>query len=130
MSARSVRDYRTPRARVEGLGSARSGTLHFLQQRISAVALVPLSIWFVVAAVRLVGANLAEVLVFLGEPVNAILMLLFVGATFYHMALGMQVIVEDYVHQDGVKLALLILIRFAMWGIGAAAAFAVLRIAL
>ena len=130
MSAHSARDYRTPRARVEGLGSARSGTMHFLHQRISAVALVPLSIWFVVAAVGFVGAGLAEVLVFLADPINAVLMLLFIAATLYHMALGMQIIVEDYVHQDGVKIALLILIRFAMWSIGAAAGFAVLRIAL
>ena len=129
MSARSIRDYRTPRARVEGLGSARSGTMHFLRQRISAVALVPLSIWFVVAALQMVGANFAEVLVFLAEPLNAVLMLLFVATTLYHMALGMQVIVEDYVHQEGAKLALLILIRFAMWGIGAGAGFAILRIA-
>jgi succinate dehydrogenase / fumarate reductase membrane anchor subunit len=130
VSARSARDYRTPRARVEGLGAARAGTMHFLHQRISAVALVPLSIWFVVKALGLVGANFAEVLIFLADPVNAVLMVLFIGAALYHMALGMQIIVEDYVHQDGVKLALLILIRFAMWGIGAAAAFAVLRIAL
>ena len=130
MSLRSAGDFRTPRSRVEGLGAARTGTTHFLRQRISAAALIPLSIWFVYAAVRLVGANLAEVLVFLGEPLNAVLMLLFLATALYHMALGLQIIVEDYVHQEGAKLVLLVLVRFAMWGIGTAAGFALLRIAL
>jgi succinate dehydrogenase / fumarate reductase, membrane anchor subunit len=130
MSLKSADSFRTPRARVEGLGAAHTGTMHFLRQRISAAALVALSIWFVFAALRLVGADLAQVLVFLGRPVNAVLMLLFLATALYHMALGLQIIVEDYVHQDGMKLILLVLIRFAMWGIGAAAGFALLRIAL
>ncbi len=71
---RSPADFRTPLARVEGLGAARAGTHHFLSQRISAVALAPLSIWFVYSALGLVGANLAEVLVYLSEPLNAILL--------------------------------------------------------
>jgi succinate dehydrogenase / fumarate reductase membrane anchor subunit len=130
MSAKASRDYRTPRARVEGLGAARSGTTHFLHQRISAVALVPLSIWFVFAALELVGANLAEVMVFLGTPLNAVLMFGFLVAALYHMSLGVQIIIEDYVHREGVKIALLILNRLAMWAIGAAAGFALLKIAL
>ena len=129
MSLKSASQFRTPRSRVEGLGAAHTGTMHFLRQRISAAALVPLSIWFVFAAVRLVGADLAEVLVFLGEPLNAVLMLLFLATSLYHMSLGLQIIVEDYVHQEGAKLVLLVLVRFAMWGIGTAAAFALLRIA-
>ena len=130
MSAKVSRDYRTPRARVEGLGAARSGTTHFLHQRISAVALVPLSIWFVFAALELVGDNLAEVMVFLGEPMNAVLMFGFLTAALYHMSLGVQIIIEDYVHREGVKITLLILNRLAMWAIGAAAGFALLKIAL
>jgi succinate dehydrogenase / fumarate reductase membrane anchor subunit len=130
VSARSARDYRTPRARVEGLGAARAGTQHFLHQRITAIALVPLSIWFVFAGLGLVGANLAEVMVFLGEPLNAVLMFGFLIAALYHMSLGMQIIIEDYVHREGAKIALLILNRLAMWAIGAVAGFALLKIAL
>jgi succinate dehydrogenase / fumarate reductase membrane anchor subunit len=129
MSLKSADNFRTPRARVEGLGAAHEGTMHFLRQRISATALIALSIWFVFAALRLVGADLAQVLVFLGRPVNAVLMLLFLATALYHMSLGLQIIVEDYIHQDGLKLIFLVLIRFAMWGIGAAAGFALLRIA-
>ena len=127
MSARS--DLRTPLSRVEGLGSARAGTVHFLRQRVSAIALVFLSIWFVWGALGLVGAGLADVLVFLSEPVNTVLMFLFLATALYHMSLGMQIIIEDYFHQEGLKLALLVLNRFFMWGIGAAAGFALLKIA-
>jgi succinate dehydrogenase / fumarate reductase membrane anchor subunit len=130
MSLKSADSFRTPRARVEGLGAAHTGTMHFLRQRISATALIALSIWFLFAALHLVGADLADVLVFLGRPVNAVLMLLFLATALYHMSLGLQIVVEDYVHQDGIKLILLVLVRFAMWTIGAAAGFALLRIAI
>nr|TFG55433.1 MAG: succinate dehydrogenase, hydrophobic membrane anchor protein [Hyphomicrobiales bacterium] len=113
-----------------GLGSARSGTDHFWRQRISAVALVPLSIWFVIGAVSLVGANIAEVLVFLGEPINAILMFLFLFAALTHMTLGVQVVIEDYVHGERLKLLCLMLNRFFALGVGFAAGFALLKIAL
>jgi succinate dehydrogenase / fumarate reductase membrane anchor subunit len=128
MSARE--DLRTPLARATGLGSAKSGTEHFWHQRMSAVALVPLSIWFVLSALSLVGDNLAEVLVFLGEPMNAILMFLFLFAALYHMTLGVQVVIEDYIHEERVKLLSLMLNRFFALGIGFAAGFALLKIAL
>ena len=95
MSSNAKPDLRTPRARVEGLGSARAGTTHFLHQRITAVALAFLSIWFVWKAMHLVGAGVADVLVFLSAPVNAVLMFLFLGAALYHMSLGIQIIIED-----------------------------------
>lgn len=123
-------DLRTPLARVEGLGAAHTGTHHFLRQRVSALALIPLALWFVSAALHLVGADLAEVLVFLGDPVNAVLIIAFLFTAIYHMSLGLQIIIEDYVHQQGMKFTLLILNRFLMWGIGAAAGFAVLKIAI
>ena len=129
MSADTKSDLRTPRARVEGLGSARAGTMHFLHQRITAVALTFLSIWFVWNALRLVGAGLADVLVFLTAPVNAVLMFLFLGTALYHMSLGLQMIIEDYFHQEGLKMSLLILNRFFTWAVGAAAGFALLKIA-
>jgi succinate dehydrogenase / fumarate reductase membrane anchor subunit len=122
-------DLRTPLARVEGLGSAKSGTTHFWQQRVTAVALVPLSVWFVSSALAYVGAEQGAVAAFFAEPVEAILMFLFIVAAIHHMSLGLQVIIEDYIHQEGMKLTLLILNRFACWGIGAAAGFALLKLA-
>ena len=122
-------DLRTPLARVEGLGSAKSGTAHFWQQRVTAVALVPLSVWFVSSALAYVGAEQGAVAAFFAEPAEAILMFLFIVAAIHHMSLGLQVIIEDYIHQEGMKLTLLVLNRFACWGIGAAAGFALLRLA-
>ena len=120
---------RTPLGRVEGLGSARAGTNHFWQQRLTAVALVPLSVWFVASALAYVGAEQGAVAAFFAEPAEAILMFLFIVAAVHHMSLGLQVIIEDYVHQEGVKMTLLVLNRFACWGIGAAAGFALLKLA-
>jgi len=120
---------RTPLGRVEGMGSARAGTHHFWHQRLTAVALVPLSVWFVASALAYVGAEQGAVAAFFAEPAEAILMFLFIVAAVYHMSLGLQVIIEDYIHQEGTKLMLLILNRFTCWGIGAAAGFALLRLA-
>ena len=122
-------DLRTPLARVEGLGSAKSGTSHFWQQRVTAAALVPLSVWFVSSALAYVGAEQGAVAAFFAEPVEAILMFLFIVAAVHHMSLGLQVIIEDYIHQEGMKLTLLVLNRFACWGTGAAAGFALLKLA-
>jgi succinate dehydrogenase / fumarate reductase membrane anchor subunit len=123
-------DLRTPLSRATGLGSAKSGTGHFWRQRMSAVALIPLSVWFAMSSVSLVGSNLAEVLVFLGEPVNAILTFLFLFAALYHMTLGVQVVIEDYIHGERTKLLFLMLNRFFALGISFAAGFALLKIAL
>ena len=122
-------DLRTPLARVEGLGSAKSGTTHFWQQRVTAAALVPLSVWFVASALAYVGAEQGAVAAFFAEPAEAILMFLFIVAAVHHMSLGLQVIIEDYIHQEGMKLTLIVLNRFACWGIGAAAGFALLKMA-
>ena len=127
---RSPADFRTPLARVEGLGAARAGTHHFLSQRISAVALVPLSIWCMYGSLGLVGANLAEVLVYLSEPLNAILLGAFLFTALYHLSLGIQVVIEDYIQQAGTKIVLLILNRFFIWSVGSVCAFALLRLAL
>ena len=119
----------TPLARVEGLGTARSGTGHFWRQRVSAVALIPLSIWFLYATLALVGADRSLVVAFLHQPVNAIAMALFVIATLHHSVLGLQVVVEDYVHSEGWKIALLLLSQFFAWVIGAVCFFALVKIA-
>lgn len=122
--------YITPRARVEGLGAAHSGTAHFWQQRMSAVALIPLAIWFAWSALYLVGAQYDTAIDFLRQPINAMLMILFILAALYHMTLGVQVVIEDYIEHEGRKLALLMLNRFFAWGVGAACLFAVIKIAI
>ena len=121
---------RTPLGRVEGLGAAHRGTEHFISQRVTAVALVPLSIWFVISAMSLIGAERSDAVAFLAEPVNAILMALFIIAGMMHMALGLQMVIEDYVESEAGKVTLLILNKFAAWVVGAVAIFALLKIAL
>lgn len=122
--------YRTPFARARGLGAAKEGVTHWWAQRVTAVALVPLSVWLVASLVALAGAGHAEVARWLGRPWNAVLMLAAVGVTFHHGQLGLQVVVEDYVHSEWLKLAALLIIRFAALLFGLAAGLAVLRVAL
>ena len=122
--------FRTPLGRVEGLGAAKSGTHHFWHQRMTAVALVPLAVWFVSSALAYVGAGQGAVAAFFAQPVNAVPMFLFIVAAVYHMSLGLQVVIEDYIHQEGMKFALLLLNRFACWAIGASAGFALIKMAL
>ena len=119
----------SPAARVEGLGSAHKGTSHFIQQRVTAVALVPLAIWFAVSAFHLIGADRNAAIAFLHAPINAILMALFVVAAVVHMALGLEMVIEDYVHGAGGKLVLLVLNKFFAWLVGAACVFALIKIA-
>src|SRR3546814_16387290 len=99
---------RTPIGRIRGLGSAKAGTQHWWVQRVTAVALIPLTLWFVVALITLAGADHAAATAWLASPVTAVLMMLLVVATFHHMQLGLQVIIEDYVHREGWKLALIV----------------------
>ncbi|MGQ0676642.1 MAG: succinate dehydrogenase, hydrophobic membrane anchor protein [Rhodospirillales bacterium] len=96
---------RSPIARVRHLGSAKDGTHHWWMQRLTAAALVPLTVWFASGVIAHVGAELSAVEQWLGRPVNAAAMILFVAAAFYHGALGMQVVIEDYVHHEGLKVA-------------------------
>jgi len=121
---------RTPLGRVEGLGAAHSGTEHFARQRATAVALVPLSIWFAVSAFSLIGGDQSEAVAFFAEPLNAVLMALFIIAVMMHMALGIQMIIEDYVTSEGGKVVCLLLNKFFAWSVGAASIFALLKIAL
>ncbi len=120
----------TPLGRVRGLGSAKSGVEHFWHQRLTAAALVPLTIWFVWIVARYAGAPHADVVAALGNPINAALMLLFIVAGIYHMALGLQVVVEDYITTKGVKLAALFLNNFVAFAITMVCLVAVLRIAI
>ena len=119
---------RTPLSRVRGLGSAKSGTEHFWRQRVTAVANVPLTIAGVIIVVSLLGRNHAAVAQVLGSPLIAILLLLFVISVTYHMRLGMQVVIEDYVHGDKMKLACLMANTFFCIAVGVASAFAILKL--
>ena len=119
---------RTPLARVRGLGSARSGTEHFWRQRLTAVANVPLTIAFVVIVVSLLGRNHAYVVQTLGSPLVAMLMLLFIGSSIYHMRIGMQVIIQDYVHDEAMRLMLVMLNTFFAIVVGLTAAYAIFKL--
>ena len=119
----------TPLHKVEGLGSSHSGVTHFWRQRITAAALVPLSIWFIVSILGLIGANSANAAAFLQHPLNAILMAGFVVITLYHMTLGLQVVIDDYVYVNWQKLTLMLLMRAFALATGATSLFAILRIA-
>jgi succinate dehydrogenase membrane anchor subunit len=120
---------RSPLGRAIGLGSAKEGLDHWWAQRITAVALVPLSLWFISAIVGLVGADLETVQNWMSLPLPAILLILLLIATFYHLSLGLQVVIEDYVHADFAKLGLVAVLRLLCFGIAVAGIFAVVSIA-
>ena len=124
----AVGNMSTPLARVLGLGSAKSGTEHFWRQRLTAVANVPLTVAFVVIVIGLLGRNHAAVVQILGSPLVAIVMLLFIGSITTHMRIGMQVIIEDYVHDEVTKLVLLMANTFFAVAVGLACAFAILML--
>lgn len=120
-------DMRTPLSRVRGLGSAKDGTEHFWHQRLTAMANVPLMLYFVWVMAQLVGASHEAVRACFEKPSVTILMLLAVASVFYHMKLGMQVVIEDYVH-GGVGKALIILNTFICIALAAATGFAILKL--
>ena len=119
---------RTPMRRVRGLGAAHSGTGHFWHQRVTSVAGIPLTIALVVIVTALLGRSHAAVVQILGSPLVAIVMLLFIVNTAYHMWIGMQEIILDYVHEDNLKLLSLMANTFFVFVVGFAAAFAILKL--
>ncbi|MGE5146160.1 MAG: succinate dehydrogenase, hydrophobic membrane anchor protein [Candidatus Eiseniibacteriota bacterium] len=121
--------YRTPIGRARGLGSAKDGTAHWWAQRLTALALVPLVLWFVISVVGLIGQGRGAVLDWIEQPVTAGLMILLIGAVFHHGQLGVQVVIEDYVHNEAAKLALIVLVKFAAVVLALTGILAVLSIA-
>jgi succinate dehydrogenase / fumarate reductase membrane anchor subunit len=123
------RQLRTPLGRVRGAGSAHSGSHHWLFQRVSSIALLPLTVWFIASLATSAGMSHAEAIAWIGSPLNAVLLLALIGLTFQHTASGLQVILEDYINQDWLKMSTILAVRGVCWLLGIAAALAVLRIA-
>jgi succinate dehydrogenase / fumarate reductase membrane anchor subunit len=121
--------FRAPLARARGLGSAKSGTHHWWMQRLTAVALVPLSVWLVASLISVATADYATVIAWLHSPLTAVLCCTLIVAIFYHGQLGLQVVLEDYVHTEWLKLASIVLTQLLSLMLAAACLFAVLSIA-
>jgi succinate dehydrogenase / fumarate reductase membrane anchor subunit len=128
MSMQSKSSLRTPLALVRGLGSAKSGTGHFWKQRLTALALVPLSIAFICLVTQLAGADHGQAVAIVSAPLTGMLLLLFLLAGLVHMRIGMQVIIEDYVHQEGARVLFLMANTFFTIAVGLACVYAVLKI--
>ena len=120
----------TPLGRVRGLGAAREGAEHWWHERLSSLATLLLFVWLAASLLRLPALDYATVTGWLAEPLAAVPMLLLIVTTFWHARLGLKVVVEDYVHEEGSKLFWIVAIDFAIILAGALAAFAVLKIAL
>ena len=121
---------RSPLGRAIGLGSAKEGVEHWWRQRMTAVALVPLVLWFVIAVIGLVGADRAAMVAWVHNPMTAVLLILLLVATFYHAALGLQVVIEDYIHGEAMRLTVLVIMRFLCIVFVVRGILAVLKLAL
>ena len=119
---------RTPLGRVRSLGSAKSGTADFFRQRVTALAMLLLTIPVIVIIMMLLGRNQAAAVQILGAPLVAIILMLFVIASCWHMKIGMQVVIEDYVHDERLKLISVIANQFFTWVVGLAAIYAIVKL--
>ncbi len=117
----------TDLAKARGLGSAKTGTHHWWLQRVTAVALIPLSIWFMSAIIKLPSMEHAEAYAWLSDPWHGILMLLFVPTAIVHALLGVQVVIEDYVHGHGAKIGMLLATKFLGYGLAVTAVLAIIK---
>ena len=121
-------DMRTPLGRVRGLGSTNDGVKHWWMQRLTGMALIPLTLWFVYSTVQMSGASHAEFTAWVGTHGNPVLFILLIISMFHHGQLGLQVVVEDYIPSESTKMTLLIAIKFAAIIFGTSAVFAVIRL--
>ena len=128
MSDAPVKHIRTPLSRVRGLGAARSGTEHFWRQRLTAVANIPLTIAAIVIFIMVLGRNQTAVAQILGSPVVAVIMLLFVVSITTHMRVGMQAVIEDYVHNDLAKFVLIMANTFFAIAIALTSIYGILKL--
>ncbi|HET7651056.1 MAG TPA: succinate dehydrogenase, hydrophobic membrane anchor protein [Gammaproteobacteria bacterium] len=120
---------RNPLARARGLGSAKEGTLHWVGQRVSALALIPLTLWFVYSVLLVMHGGYEQARTWMHAPLVAVLLVIFIGTAFYHAYLGLQMVIEDYVHGAWSKFGSLIVIKFICVLVALSGIFAVLRIA-
>ncbi len=121
---------RTPLARARGHGSAKDGLTHWIEQRVTAVALIPLSIWFIISVISLAGSHYEQFQAWLSVPGNTALMLLLLFCVFHHAQLGCQTVIEDYIHGRGARIAAIYLVKMTSALLGVFAGVAVLRAAL
>ena len=121
---------RHPLARVKGLGASGEGSHHWWAQRLSALALIPLTFWFVFSVINHIGDSHDQVLNWVSSPGVAVMLVLFIGFMLYHAQLGVQVVIEDYVHNEYVKVAVMLLVKGMAVLAGLGGIFAVLRVAL
>lgn len=123
--------FRTPLGRARGLGSAKHGVGHWISERLTAIALVPLVVWGLVEVLKLaVSSDYTAAVIWLQSPVNAVLVTLLTGLSFWHMHAGMRVVIEDYIHRPSTKMALTVLNFFVCGFTGAIAVFCLLKVAL
>ncbi len=123
-------NYRSPLSRAKGLGSSGDGVHHWRVQRISAVALVPLTIWFVFSLAGLVGADYHEFVDWLSRPWVPVLAVLFFGCAYYHASLGLQVVIEDYVHDELVRNVTLVVVKLTLMLLAVSTVVSILAVAL
>ncbi|WP_020161534.1 succinate dehydrogenase, hydrophobic membrane anchor protein [Methylobacter marinus] len=121
-------EYRTPIAKARGLGSAKTGTVHWWMQRVTAVALIPLSLWWLAFIGQLLRSPHAQTVEWLSEPLNGVLMVAWIIAVFYHAGLGLQVVIEDYVHTEWLKIVSVWVVKLAFFLLALAAVLAILAI--
>jgi succinate dehydrogenase / fumarate reductase, membrane anchor subunit len=129
MTGKQTAIMRSELGRVRGLGTARSGAAHWWAQRLTAAALVPLAVWFVISLLAHLGAEAPAMARWAGRPWNSVLLLALLIALFHHLALGLQVVIEDYVHGEGTKLVGLAVMKGALALLWLAAVVAVLKLA-
>ena len=121
---------RSPLGRARGLGAARAGASHWWAQRLTAIALVPLTLWFLCGMIRMIGATRDDVVFWMAGPLPIVLMIVLVIATFHHLQLGLQVVIEDYVHNDAVRIGSTLLVKAVAALLALACVIAVLRLGL